>query len=170
MYNCFFNFYLLVLQTEKVNGEWRDLGTCSEPITQSFQHTTYMMGNLKPDTTYKVELRAHNAIGHSTPAEVRIRTARGEPSDKYYSYYYSSSPPLLSSFGFLFCFVVCLVHFYWNNGVVCVRYIFLLCFFCPTADLALGVYHGRSTISATLSCFLQWAVTAFMVFRVCQEN
>lgn len=89
-------------QTEKVNGEWRDLGTCSEQISQSFQHTTYMMSNLKPDTTYKVELRAHNAIGHSTPAEVRIRTARGEP-DKYYSYYYGEASRTTSYISLFLC-------------------------------------------------------------------
>lgn len=96
-----------------MNGEWRDLGTCSELITQSFQHTTYMMTNLKPDTTYKVELRAHNAIGQSTPAEVRIRTARGEP-DKYYSYYYGVASRTSSSVGLLLCLSIFIF-----NRVVC---------------------------------------------------
>lgn len=73
-----------------MDGEWRVLDTCSGTIEQSFQHTSYVMSNLKPDTTYKVELRAHNAIGDSTPAEVRIRTARGE-NDKYYNYYFGGA-------------------------------------------------------------------------------
>lgn len=69
---------------------WRDSESeCSGEIIQSFQHTTYDMSSLRPDTTYKVELRAHNAIGLSSPAEIRVRTARGE-QDQYYSYSLSS--------------------------------------------------------------------------------
>lgn len=46
------------------------------------------MHSLRPDTTYKVELRAHNAIGLSSPAEIRVKTARGE-LDQYYTYSYA---------------------------------------------------------------------------------
>lgn len=64
--------------TQRVNGLWRDSESeCSGEIIQSYQHTTYEMSDLRPDTTYKVELRAHNAIGLSSPAEIRVRTARG---------------------------------------------------------------------------------------------
>ncbi|XP_045480694.1 fasciclin-2 isoform X2 [Harmonia axyridis] len=63
-------------QTEKVNGEWRD-GECSEEIEQSVQYTQYELTNLFADTVYKVELRAENAIGKSSPAQIRIKTARG---------------------------------------------------------------------------------------------
>lgn len=34
--------------------------------------------NLRPDTYYKIELRAHNAIGFSTPGQAIVKTARGE--------------------------------------------------------------------------------------------
>ncbi|KAK4886441.1 hypothetical protein RN001_002712 [Aquatica leii] len=72
--------------TQKVNGLWRDSESeCSDEITQSYQHTTYEMSDLRPDTTYKVELRAHNAIGSSSPAEIRVRTARGLSSVVYES-------------------------------------------------------------------------------------
>ncbi|XP_044749607.1 fasciclin-2 isoform X2 [Coccinella septempunctata] len=63
-------------KTEKINGEWRD-SDCSEEIEQSVQYTHYELTNLFADTTYKVELRAQNAIGASSPAQIRIKTARG---------------------------------------------------------------------------------------------
>lgn len=36
------------------------------------------MAKLSPNTYYRIELRAHNAIGFSTPASILMRTARGE--------------------------------------------------------------------------------------------
>ncbi|XP_065563222.1 fasciclin-2-like isoform X1 [Artemia franciscana] len=35
------------------------------------------MKNLKPDTFYKVEIRAHNAIGFSEPTGIIVKTAKG---------------------------------------------------------------------------------------------
>ncbi|KAJ8915925.1 hypothetical protein NQ315_015540 [Exocentrus adspersus] len=61
--------------TEKINGRWEDKD-CSEQIQQSVQYTSYQLDNLQPDTVYKIELRAHNAIGDSSPAQIRVRTAR----------------------------------------------------------------------------------------------
>lgn len=49
------------------------------------QYTTFELNGLRADTTYKIELRAHNAIGSSSPAQIRVKTARGEKK-QYYSY------------------------------------------------------------------------------------
>lgn len=38
----------------------------------------FEMKNLKPDTIYHIELRAHNIIGFSAPAEIILRTAKGK--------------------------------------------------------------------------------------------
>jgi len=38
----------------------------------------FEMKNLKPDTMYHIELRAHNIIGFSAPAEIILRTAKGK--------------------------------------------------------------------------------------------
>ncbi|KAF6212589.1 hypothetical protein GE061_013115 [Apolygus lucorum] len=38
--------------------------------------TTYSLEHLEPQTLYKIELRAHNAIGFSTPGQILFRTAR----------------------------------------------------------------------------------------------
>ncbi|XP_044255694.1 fasciclin-2 isoform X2 [Tribolium madens] len=67
----------------KINGEWRD-SDCSEEIQQTFKSTTYDLNSLKPDTIYKIELRAHNSIGSSSPAQIKVKTARGiDPAVPY---------------------------------------------------------------------------------------
>jgi hypothetical protein len=38
----------------------------------------FEMKNLKADTIYRIELRAHNVIGFSAPAEILLRTAKGQ--------------------------------------------------------------------------------------------
>lgn len=64
--------------TEFRDGQWFDSASeCSSEINVSFQHQSYDLDHLIPDTTYKLELRAHNPIGLSSPAEIRIKTARG---------------------------------------------------------------------------------------------
>lgn len=63
-------------KTEKIAGEWRD-SECSEIIEQTVKQTSYDLRPLRPDTTYKIELRARNAIGASSPAQIRVKTARG---------------------------------------------------------------------------------------------
>ena len=55
----------------------------------------YEMKNLKPDTLYRVDLRAHNVIGFSAPAEILLRTAKGQ------SHVPSSSPPTRLDFAFV---------------------------------------------------------------------
>lgn len=74
------------LQTQRVAGGWRDSEhECSSEITQSYTYTSYDLNQLSADTTYKIELRAHNAIGSSLPAEIRVKTARGK-QQQYFSY------------------------------------------------------------------------------------
>ncbi|KAL1506853.1 hypothetical protein ABEB36_006137 [Hypothenemus hampei] len=70
-------YYLIrYCRIERTEDEERDID-CSENIQQSVQYTSFPLDHLVPDTLYKVELRAHNAIGDSTPATLRFRTARG---------------------------------------------------------------------------------------------
>ncbi|CAD7087678.1 unnamed protein product [Hermetia illucens] len=60
----------------KVNGEWNELE--SECITREIiEGSNLEMAKLSPNTYYRIELRAHNAIGFSTPASILMRTARG---------------------------------------------------------------------------------------------
>ncbi|CAH1281448.1 unnamed protein product [Diabrotica balteata] len=70
------NYFIRYCVTEKVNGNWRD-SNCVEQIERSIQYTSYELHNLHSDTIYKVEVRAHNSIGDSSPAQVKFKTARG---------------------------------------------------------------------------------------------
>lgn len=84
-------FKLNTLQTEflcqvrKVNGEWSSSDeTCNTEELTGQENPEFRLSDLKSDTHYKIELRAHNAIGYSTPAQLTVKTVRGE---QYYSYY-----------------------------------------------------------------------------------
>ncbi|XP_023709621.1 fasciclin-2 isoform X4 [Cryptotermes secundus] len=62
-------------------GFWKAMEyQCETRELSSAEHTTYKLGNLIADTYYKIELRARNKIGFSTPGEVIIKTAR-DPSN-----------------------------------------------------------------------------------------
>lgn len=61
---------------DRSEGQYRERD-CTEHQPQSVQYTTYQLEYLSPDTLYRVELRAHNAMGYSTPAQLHVRTARG---------------------------------------------------------------------------------------------
>jgi neurocan core protein len=51
---------------------------CDTRDLSSAEHTAFVLRNLIADTHYKIELRARNRIGYSTPGEVVIKTARGK--------------------------------------------------------------------------------------------
>ncbi|XP_057661874.1 fasciclin-2 isoform X1 [Diorhabda carinulata] len=70
------NYFIRYCVTEKINGEWRDRD-CTEQIERSIQYTSFELDKLLPDTIYKIEVRAHNSIGDSSPAQVKVKTARG---------------------------------------------------------------------------------------------
>lgn len=47
------------------------------------------MTGLQGDMYYRIELRAHNAIGHSEPTSIIMRTARGESTNAFGSLTYN---------------------------------------------------------------------------------
>lgn len=63
---------------KRVDGHWIEMeNECDTRDLSSAEHTVFVLRNLIADTHYKLELRAHNKIGFSTPGEVVIKTARG---------------------------------------------------------------------------------------------
>ncbi|RZF35790.1 hypothetical protein LSTR_LSTR009206 [Laodelphax striatellus] len=69
--------YCAVIRNEE--DQWEPV---KESECKTIEHRTNEVSwlelvNLQPDTYYKIELRAHNLIGFSTPNEDVIRTARG---------------------------------------------------------------------------------------------
>jgi len=66
-------------QVKREDGRWMELeNQCDTRGLSSADHTAHVLRNLIADKHYKIELRAHNRIGYSTPGEVVIKTARGE--------------------------------------------------------------------------------------------
>lgn len=61
------------------NGQLTEAGQLVRTQVAYPANVRYEMKNLKPDTLYRVELRAHNVIGFSAPAEIVLRTAK-DPS------------------------------------------------------------------------------------------
>nr|XP_033320941.1 fasciclin-2 isoform X2 [Megalopta genalis] len=73
------NMYeIRVCQINRVSGSWEDLeNTCRTQKVTMPGRTKQWLKDLKSDTFYKVELRAHNAMGFSQPGATRFKTATG---------------------------------------------------------------------------------------------
>lgn len=74
--------------------KWEAIGGKTTQEVEYPGKTTYKIEGLQFNSHYKIELRAHNDIGYSTPAEAIIKTANGV---YYYEFSYSFlyfSPPL----------------------------------------------------------------------------
>ncbi|CAH0560938.1 unnamed protein product [Brassicogethes aeneus] len=97
------HYLIRYCEANKVNGVWRDT-ECTEQFTQSVQYTSYQLNHLRPDTTYKIELRAHNAIGDSSPAQIKVKTARGE-HEQYYTYNTYTSAGNIVNVNYVFLFI-----------------------------------------------------------------
>lgn len=73
-----------------MDGAWNEIEhmcvTQNVPITDT---TNFKMSSLKGDTYYRIELKAHNAIGFSQPSSLLMRTARGESTNALGSLLYS---------------------------------------------------------------------------------
>lgn len=64
-------------QIRRVSGEWETLeDTCRTEDIRTQGRVRHWLRNLYSDTFYKVELKAHNAIGFSKPGSAKFKTAR----------------------------------------------------------------------------------------------
>jgi hypothetical protein len=61
----------------KINGIWNEVENLCRTI-DTVEYSNHELRDLTSDTYYRVELRAHNAIGFSTPTNFLLKTARGE--------------------------------------------------------------------------------------------
>nr|CAD7605377.1 unnamed protein product [Timema genevievae] len=64
----------------RLNDVWTEIPgmSCKTVEQRSHEPTSLLLAGLQPDTHYKIELRAHNNIGYSTPGQIVVKTARGE--------------------------------------------------------------------------------------------
>lgn len=58
-------------------GAWHELENQCQSA-EVIDSTSYEMTHLSGNTYYRIELRAHNVIGFSTPASIIMKTTRGE--------------------------------------------------------------------------------------------
>lgn len=68
-----------------MNGDWTEFeNECKIQDMPATDTNNFKMSTLQGDTYYRIELKAHNAIGFSQPALLMMRTARGESSNKLF--------------------------------------------------------------------------------------
>lgn len=65
-----------------MNGIWNEVENLCN-TRDYIEFSNFQLRDLSPDTYYRVELRAHNAIGYSTPTTFLLKTARGESSRSF---------------------------------------------------------------------------------------
>ena len=76
-----------------MNGAWSEFEQfCRVERVQATDLLQLYMDNLKAGTYYRIELKAHNAMGYSQPRALVMKTARGElGSENYESVAYEAS-------------------------------------------------------------------------------
>ncbi|VVD03759.1 unnamed protein product [Leptidea sinapis] len=77
----------------KVSGEWRVSAEsdCVIDELKSYEAISYEIRGLRPDTRYRMHVRAHNILGYSLPAQLFVQTALGVERSGF------APPQLLSS-------------------------------------------------------------------------
>ncbi|XP_030382113.1 fasciclin-2 isoform X2 [Scaptodrosophila lebanonensis] len=60
----------------KMAGTWHELENQCNTV-EVVETTSYEMSQLSGNTYYRIELKAHNAIGYSSPASIIMKTTRG---------------------------------------------------------------------------------------------
>ncbi|XP_026481817.1 fasciclin-2-like [Ctenocephalides felis] len=74
-------YQLRYCPVQRQNGAWAELDSlCNARELRAFETTAHELNDLLADSHYKVELRAHNALGDSPPAQILLKTARGMDS------------------------------------------------------------------------------------------
>ncbi|KAH8275114.1 hypothetical protein KR026_009061, partial [Drosophila bipectinata] len=66
----------LHLQGVKISGTWTELENSCNTV-EVVETTSFEMTQLNGNTYYRIELKAHNAIGYSSPASIIMKTTRG---------------------------------------------------------------------------------------------
>lgn len=114
-----------LIQVQKITGEWR-VASDSQCIVEELKSPeviNYEVRGLHPDTRYRMQVQAHNALGYSLPAQLYVQTALGEYNQEsnevpiragFYDVYTASEPmhskaTTISYFLSLFIFVLCFV-------------------------------------------------------------
>ncbi|GFT44026.1 fasciclin-2 [Nephila pilipes] len=91
-------FDLRYFEAEKKDGIWRRVGDTVSKVVKNWENAPmYEMTRLKPNTFYKVEVRAHNNIGYSLDATMVFQTAAGSEHEHQSNGYQGTVPSSLST-------------------------------------------------------------------------
>ncbi|XP_046382239.1 fasciclin-2 [Ischnura elegans] len=82
---------------KKTSEGWKESDKCDTIELKSHDHTAHELRNLQANTHYKIELRAHNGIGYSTPGQIIVKTARDPTSNTASDPYMKEESTALSS-------------------------------------------------------------------------
>ncbi|XP_037069503.1 fasciclin-2-like [Pollicipes pollicipes] len=74
------NFEISYYEVASTGNGWRSLSDKRSSVVDFPGTHTFKVSNLKAQTHYRIELRAHNKIGFGNPAELVVLTAPGAPS------------------------------------------------------------------------------------------
>lgn len=67
----------LYLKVEEKADKWEVIGDKTTREVKYPGASSFKIEGLKANSHYKIELRAHNDIGYSTPAEAIVKTGNG---------------------------------------------------------------------------------------------
>ncbi|XP_076639509.1 neural cell adhesion molecule fasciclin 2 isoform X2 [Colletes latitarsis] len=102
-------------QIKRVSGEWETQeNTCRTVEIRTQERTRHWLKDLNSDTFYKVELKAHNAIGFSKPGSAKFKTARAIDTTVVHH-----QGPLISSAAIIGIVIAVLIIFIIVIDVIC---------------------------------------------------
>lgn len=116
-YELFFTeTVFLSTQGGKVNNIWNEIeNLCREKDYIAYTYSNQVLNDLNADTMYRVELKAHNAIGYSAPTNVYVKTARGESPSSFgtltYQAGFNTSSATKAFLHFMCCIILCSCSF-----------------------------------------------------------
>lgn len=93
-----------IQQGLKTNGIWNEIHQmCDTKNAPPSETVGFKMTDLRGDTYYRIQIRAHNAIGFSKPVVLFMRTAVGESPNALGSllYYGHSSASSIYNYDFI---------------------------------------------------------------------
>lgn len=90
----------------KVDGEWTEVNqACDTKNAPPSETVGFKMTALRGGTYYRIQIRAHNAIGFSKPVTLVMRTAEGESTNALGSLLYYGHTSSASSIYYNYNFI-----------------------------------------------------------------
>ncbi|KPU75270.1 fasciclin 2, isoform E [Drosophila ananassae] len=89
----------------KISGTWTELENNCNTV-EVVETTSFEMTQLNGNTYYRIELKAHNAIGYSSPASIIMKTTRDNPHPMKSNGVTFAAPALVELLALALCFLL----------------------------------------------------------------